>query len=410
MTLGIFPDEKLLMYQTLKNRYFHLRDIYFTFEFHLKERKRRCAVQKVSQRIVGKNREQKSLNKIGFYIYSKNHLAHLEPIFRHLPKNHFEIVVSGSLPIPDYLCDKDYKVTTDLKILSAGKKFKTLVSLYMTAPPWALNIFSKGQDNQTASNSFFKALADENLRMVYSLGALPWNTSEVMAHYDSMFVYGNYEEQLYSKAFDNKISVFKVGYPKFDDYFNLPDRELSCKNLIKQELKTILWLPTKGQLSSLPKYWRAIARLCKDYNVILKPHPQEDHSLLEDIEATGIILVRDSDSASYYKIADFVFCDYGGSAFGALYTNTPFLFLSPDNPEQDTKNFCQESPEVGLREDFTTIQEPDHEYIKELLTNNSLWKLDAKKRKAKSKKFFEPNFGKAGEFAAMLLKNRLSQV
>ena len=69
-------------------------------------------------------------------------------------------------------------------------------------------------------------------------------------------------------------------------------------------------------------------------------------------------------------------------AFGALYTNTPFLFLSPDNPEQDTKNFCQESPEVGLREDFTTIQDPDFEYIKELLTNNTLWELDAKKRKA----------------------------
>ena len=36
-------------------------------------------------------------------------------------------------------------------------------------------------------------------------GALPWNTSKVMAYYDQILVYGQYEEGLYKSAFDGKI-------------------------------------------------------------------------------------------------------------------------------------------------------------------------------------------------------------
>ena len=172
-------------------------------------------------------------------------------------------------------------------------------------------------------------------------------------------------------------------------------------------MQTIVWLPTKGALSSIPKYWKTISELCDNYNIILKPHPQEDSSILEKLQGSGIIVVQDSDSASYYKVADFVLCDYGGSAFGALYTDRQFIFLSPDNPEQDKKNYCIESPEVELRKYFSTIEEPDAVYLRELLANTKHWEQDKAIRKEKFLDFFVPNCGKSGKCAAQVLSHNL---
>ena len=192
-----------------------------------------------------------------------------------------------------------------------------------------------------------------------------------------------------------------------DDYFNLAPNELSCIKLLDKKKQTVVWLPTKTPLSSIPKYWRTISEICDDYNVVLKPHPQEDCSLLEELKESGIIVVNDSDSASYYKIADFVLCDYGGSAFGALYTDKPFIFLSPDNPAQDKKNYCSESPEVELRKYFSTIEKPNVTYLKEILSDTKHWVLDTEKRKVKFLEYFEPNRGKSGKCASQTLKNSL---
>ena len=108
------------MCRTLKNFYFRLRDFFFTAKYHANERKKLGAIKKAKKYLLDNTQEQKTINKIGFYLYGKNHLAHLQPIFRHLPKDDFEIVVSGDHPIPEYLLNVDYKVKTDLKVLSTG--------------------------------------------------------------------------------------------------------------------------------------------------------------------------------------------------------------------------------------------------------------------------------------------------
>ena len=110
------------------------------------------------------------------------------------------------------------------------------------------------------------------------------------------------------------------------------------------------------------------------------------------------------------KLPTLFFCDYGGSAFGALYTDRPFLFLSPENPEQDKTNYCPNSPEVHLRNYFSTIDKPDSDYLRKLLTNAKHWELDAEIRKKKFLEFFEPNRGKSGKCAVQVLKHNLFEV
>ena len=144
------------MLQILKNFYFRLRDNFFTAQYRVKQRRKLEAIKKASRNFEKKSKKQKTTKKIGFYIYAKNHLAHLQPIFSHLSKDQFEIIVSGDHAIPEYLLQVEYRVRTDLEILSSGEKFKILVSLYMIAPQWIRRSFSDTQDNHFIASCFLK--------------------------------------------------------------------------------------------------------------------------------------------------------------------------------------------------------------------------------------------------------------
>ena len=215
--------------------------------------------------------------------------------------------------------------------------------------------FYKQESHETTAY-FFKKLACQNTRMVYSLGALPWNTSKVMAYYDQILVYGKYEEGLYTSAFDGKIKVSKVGYPKFDDYFNHPFSGLVVLTLLNPAMLTIVWLPTKAPLSSIPKYWRAISELCDKYNVILKPHPQEDSSLLEELQESGIIIVQDSDSASTTKLPILFFVIMEDQHLVLCIRINHFFSYLQRTPSKTRKNYCPKSPEVHLRNYFSRLK------------------------------------------------------
>ena len=93
-------------------------------------------------------------------------------LFLDISERDFEIVVSGDHPIPEYLLNVDYKVKTDLKVLSTGEKYKVLVSLYMISPQWVHKVYKQSEGHETTAY-FFKKLACQNTRMVYSLGAYP---------------------------------------------------------------------------------------------------------------------------------------------------------------------------------------------------------------------------------------------
>jgi CDP-glycerol glycerophosphotransferase (TagB/SpsB family) len=243
--------------------------------------------------------------------------------------------------------------------------------------------------------------------MVYSLGAMTWNVSNVMKHYDTLFVYGPHEEELYRKHFGDNMKIHQVGYPKFDDFFNNNLPKLECEKKLNKNLKTILWLPTKNLLSSIPKYSEMMKRLSSKYNVILKPHPQENPQFLELINHSNIILSEHHDSAPFYKLADFVFCDYGGSAFGAIYCDKPVVFLSPDNPEKDSINYSATSPEVFLRNYFLTLTNESENEIVSCLEDKNYWLSDSNIRAKLREQFFLNNFGNSGKTAAMQLKKLL---
>jgi len=347
--------------------------------------------------------------RIGFYLYAENHWAHLEPIIKHLPEGLVEIVTPETRDVPKFVDTRKYKFSKSIDILASGKKYRCMVSLYMMPPDWwKNNVEKKTNELNDPSGGYFKSLAKHNVRMVYSLGALPWNTSGVMKGYDSIFVYGPHEENIYREKFGNTINIHQVGYPKFDFHFTGISNQTYLEKKLLPDRKTILWLPTKGKLSSIEKYADIMIELCTSYNVILKPHPQEDLEILKKIDSTAVILSKSYDSAPYYKLADFVFCDYGGSAFGALYVDKPIIFLSPDNPERDSRNYSSESPEVELRSHFLTFDKCTTIEITRKLNDQAFWNGQKGIRETLRKKYFKCNYGSAGKQAADFLKSCIS--
>jgi len=395
------------MIQPFKNLFYKTRNHFFTIQYNNRQRYLQRQFQKIAE---NKTRESKIINKIGFYFYGENHLAHLYPIIQHLPKDTVELVTPEIGCHPDYLTKTGIKIRSSMDVLASAKKYRCLVSLYMMPPNWCKNDSKRTiHKNQQVETAYFTRLAENNVRMVYSLGALPWNTSEVMRDYDSLFVYGPFEEKLYRKEFGNTMEVHQVGYPKFDSFYNNRLPKLDCEELLNDQRKTILWLPSKGKLSSIDRYLEMMSRLCDNYNVILKPHPQEDEERLRLAEKTPIIVETSPDSAPFYKLADFVFCDYGGSSFGALYTDKPIIFLSPLNPEQDKKNYSHNSPEVELRKHFVTIEEPSTDELNEKLNDQVIWKSERAIREKIRKRYFNDNYGNAGKTAAQLLLRYLKE-
>ena len=360
--------------------------------------------QKIRKVLKDRSQKPNIINKIGFYIYIENHLAHLLPIIKHLPKGSVEFITPEINGIPKYFDRTDIPVHSSLDLLADSKKFKCVVSLFMVAPSWFQSLENHFIDGKKKLGShYFKRLAEKNVRMQYSLGAMPLDLKNYMKSYQSIFVYGPYEEKIYRNLLREK-NIYQVGIPKFDNSFSNTMPQIDCLSKLNKKLETILWLPTYDSLSSIPKYLLTMSALTRFYNVILKPHPLESSELIEQVKKTPIILSQFMDSAHYFKWADFVFCDYGGSAFGALYFNKPIVFLSPEKPEIKMNTYSSNSPELLLRQKFLTITEEKPKDIIKILKETDFWIKDANKRSELKSKFFFENPGASGVKAAKILR------
>lgn len=386
------------MYNFLRHFYHQGRNFYHTFRFH----RRQSSINKKTLRVEKLQSEKLNvINKIGFYVYTDLHLAHLLPIAKHLPKGTAEFITPEIEEIPKCFDNIEFPFHCSLDFLAASKKYRCVVSLYMQAPSWFKKEKTSPQKkDKNLGSSYFKCLGENHVRMQYSLGAMPLNIKDYMKSYDSLFVYGPHDEKIYREKLGEGKNIYQVGYPKFDRYFSDEMPEVECKGNLNDSLKTILWLPTYDSLSSIPKYLDTMLKLTENFNVILKPHPLDKTHLLERIKKSPIILSEYHDSAPFYKLADIVFCDYGGSSFGALYCKKPIVFLSPDNPEIKMSKYSPNSPELILRKHLLTLNNEKPQEILQILQNSDYLVEDSKTRTNLRSKFFMNNFGVSGKTAA----------
>ena len=336
---------------------------------------------------------------IAFMVHVAEMFNHYQPIWRLLGEDSFDIVIHGtheerakSRALADAL---GYRWFESVSILNIGHRYDIVVS--------NVSMYDHGDQ------PLIKALGNIQVRFMYALGAAKHNFAAWNSHYDLILCFGPWEPKQLKACCD--AVTFQMGYPRYDEYFRNPQLlGVSPPGLnLDPAKKTVLWLPSWLELSSISRFADAMAALCSDYNVIVKTHPlsveAEPHvlAILDDYDFTAVI-VTVYDNLNLFRCADYVVCDYGGTAFGALYLDKNLLLLNVPDAEQSAMT-GESSPDVLLREEIINVDEQERWNLPALLADDALWAAQTKARQRLRQQYFVNSYGFSAEMAVMALCN-----
>jgi SAM-dependent methyltransferase len=336
--------------------------------------------------------------RIAFLIHSEELLNHYRSVCQLLCAGSFVFLIhaneSDSAAIVDAIGREGWHSMTTTDVLSDGRRFRALVS------------------NHPISNEeppLIKRLADINIRFMYAAGKSGWNLREWNRLYDVILCYGPYHAERFLASTD--ATVIQMGYPRFDSFFDggLNRTRLAESLSCDPQRQTVVWLPTWHDLSTVGLYDEAIAGLRDRFNVLVKVHPlmaATEPAKVEALEDLGFNqVVRNAmDNVALYRLADYVICDYGGPAFGAIYTDRNLLLLNVANAPRN-EVLGEDSTEMIVRQSIVNLDLTQASQIGDLLADESLWSKQREQRARLRRMFFAPYFGYSSRIAATILEN-----
>lgn len=343
------------------------------------------------------------LDRIGFLLHHPELFNHYRNVWKHLPSNAFEIAVtSGTKKVYDAIVEscRRYELPwrDAAELLCDKRRYTTLVSSFPSA--------TLGADSSPALT---KSLGRFSLRFMYGNGKAGWNFRPWNTLYDSILCFGPY--QVENLAFCTNTLKVQMGYPRFDSFFNEPlDRTQRLRELgLDPARKTVVWLPTWSSLSSIEPFAPALVRLQASYNVIVKPHPftvTDEPARMQALEPFDCVIREPIDNVPLFQLADFVVCDYGGSAFGAIYTDRNAVLLDLPNAASDPMT-GQSSSDIAIRKQLPHVSVAQAEQLDVLLDDptQTLWPAQQAVRFALREYHFAPFYGYSGQVAALAIAN-----
>jgi CDP-glycerol glycerophosphotransferase (TagB/SpsB family) len=136
-------------------------------------------------------------------------------------------------------------------------------------------------------------------------------------------------------------------------------------------------MPTFGDgACSIPFFARQLAQYNTRYNLIVRPHPFTFRKKPEDIALLRSLGYRLDDNPvrdmnKLYRLTDFMLCDYGGSAFGAVYLRKPMVLL--DVPGSRDWYTVRNSSNLALAEHYPSVAPDDAARLGPLLDDAPYW-------------------------------------
>lgn len=336
--------------------------------------------------------------EIAFLVHFSEMFNHYSPVWDKLQRNEFLVIVHGTKFERERTIESchQYKVNYILleDVLAAGHRFPCLIS----------NHAMHGSPQQP----LIKSIGIYNIRFMYALGKGRHNFSDWNQFYDLFLCFGPFHQRQLAKF--GKPCV-QMGYPRYDIVFN---EKLDLSGF-REQLKldpsreTLLWLPTWKELSSAPLFADMMASLMDSYNIIVKLHPlsfEEEPEVVEKLMNLPFTAVISSvvDNVFLYSLADKVICDYGGTAFGAIYLDKPLILLNVPNAELDPLA-GESSPDISLRDDIVNLDLYSFHRIHDMLNNQLIWSEQKLTRKRLREHYFATHYGFSSEVAAQAIRH-----
>lgn len=356
---------------------------------------------------------QRIIERPAFLVQTAEIANHYAPIWKELQDHPFDVLLTPGTELPSQISLEGLpvKIRSTRAVLALGIRYRVLVS----------NHFQGSYDGKVRVpfTSFripirkpaplIKALGVQNIRMLYAAGKLGWNLRDWNALYDGILCFGHRHASLFREKFE--LPVFEMGYPRFDSYFNTPiDKSTFIASLGgNPDLKTIVWLPTWKELSSLGHFNDEIAELAKTCNVIVKVHPRMMHDEPDRVDALDKLgltaIIKDArDNIPLYQAADVMLFDYGGPAFGGIYAGKRFVLLNVPGASDDPLT-GQDSSDIALREHFQNV-EPGSGALQRIFDDDDNWAKHDQTCMALSDVYFASFKGTSAAVAASAIRNR----
>lgn len=323
---------------------------------------------------TGESTAVQSDMQIGFLCTTPFHYYLFEPIKKHLQNSSYILVESNP---------KQYRSAKSFfqgKALDAVSDPQVLKDYDVFVCPFLMPL-----EYIEHSDKIF-------VRMVYGLSKATWNYGWWNMLFDEFLVYGNYDGNLLSFYGP----TVKVGNPKFDDWFQGNVQPYP----VDHAKKTILYLPTYDDLSTVHWVLPVLSRMTDNYNVLVKTHHGTDANELKKVFSKVTVLGGDVDVLPLLASADVVVSDYSGAIFDAILAGKALVLA--DIPGAETfPNTTPSSLEHAVRRLalHTSDQNQLQEYIIEAINGDPYLDIRMNVRQ----EWFSVQDGTSGQKAARAL-------
>lgn len=368
----------------------------------------------------------KVINKIAFLVHDPMMYVHYSSVWSAMDQDSFVIVLlgiflnrgNGNFGVKDFLNKvqlSGYEIVYLDEIVAKSIKYQYAVSNHIMAGSSrrqsAINTMKMFLNATVGAAGFSKKYEIQHIdpvqylplqvgikqvRFMYGADISDaWSLDEWNEIYDLFLCHGPNDEMHLKKRFKGKTAI--MGYPRYDGYFS-PDlnvNELYAEFNIDRNKQTILWMPTydsfNNNVCSIPFFAKSISSLSSEFNIIVRPHP-----LSFRLDPTGIALLKslnfkiDSDPTrdmnKSFRLSDFILCDYGGSAFGALYLGKKLVLLN--TPTKSDASFVKGSSNLALLDYFPRIDVDQVNDLRLLLKDTAYWNECLEKSRSIVNKYF----------------------
>ena len=279
-----------------------------------------------------------SNKRIGFYVKNSFQVSHLRNLFK--STENAQWIGKRVSSLKRFGVSKNEPVATSTFFLRKmmEKKFDVIVS--HAGPPGGV------------------PLEDTYYVMVqYGYAKEPYNFGEWRKSADLILSYGTYAERKFAR-FGSSIAI---GNPRLDDWLDQEFQtipKMRVPPLLNAILKTIVYAPTWGDLSSIGDWLERVLDLSAHYNVLIKAHHNsiKHNTISLQHLPPNVHILPEEDLFTLFCIADALISDISGAIFDALMCELPVVLVAPsDLSKRYGKKLDETSLEIAHRHEFGTV-------------------------------------------------------